>query len=63
MNLAKLPKEERDKIDLWRHICLARWKMKGKTNKEIQEYLKTVSPAVAKKINELIGERLAKKKG
>jgi predicted transcriptional regulator len=63
MNLAKLPKEERDAIDLHKQVCLARFKMKGKTNKEIQEYLKTVSPVVAKKINELIGERLAKKKG
>lgn len=63
MNLAKLSQEERDAIDLHKHICLARFKMKGKTHYEIQEYLKTVSPVVAKKINELISERLAKKSG
>jgi hypothetical protein len=58
MNLAKLPKEERDAIEVDKHVCLAKHKMRGKTRFVIKEYLKTVSPAVAKKVNELMDKKV-----
>lgn len=56
-NLAKLPKEEMDKINLHRQVCLARYVCKGKSKYEINEYLKTIDSATADHIRGLMRDK------
>lgn len=57
MNLAKLPKEERDKIELEKQVCFARYMCKGKSRYEINEYLKTIDSATAEHIRGLMRDK------
>ena len=53
-NLAKLPKEEMDKINLHRQVCFARYMCLGKNRAEINQFLKTLPKHVEAHIRGLM---------
>ena len=57
INLATLPEEDRDKIELHKQICFARFKCKGKNRHEQNQIIASFPQSVQDEI-----QRLRKKK-